>query len=221
MSAHNDTLCADLYEDGFSFSPPALDFSVMTPSAAVPHEGNSIDIEGMDSQCLIVAGATQSDILRVARRNIERSLFCLQDWARWKDRGCSDDEARPAVESRYENGYIGWTSDGWAYVNDDISEDSDRESAEVEVDWLGYLFFGRTLFASALQDAPPSSDEVVAKLIQLASQVPIVAEHGAYGKSDFERLYLSGSPEAGEWQGRVPDSEEDHDSLLLSLLRAM
>ena len=78
----------------------------------------------------------------------------------------------------------------------------------MEVNWMGYLFvFDRTQFVLALHTAPASSDEVVAKLAQLASQVPHVAKHGAYTKSEFDRLYFAGAAASGEWQERVPDEE--------------
>ena len=185
-----------LYGDGFSLKPLASTSEYMTLTASASDECTG---EGKDHRGGLDE-VREDDLLTETRWNIANNFFCLEDWARWKARGYSDEDSCAAVESRFEDGYIGWSSDGWAYFENDVDEDSDQELCELEVNWMGHLFiFGRSQFDVILQDAPPSSDELVAKLIQLSSQVPLAGEHSSYTKSAFQHLYLSCSAQAFSW----------------------
>ena len=75
------------------------------------------------------------------RCRIARSLFCLEDWARWRNREYSDEDAVLAVEDRFTYGHMGKTSaDGWAYIEADLSEDYEQEYQEMKVNRLGHVF---------------------------------------------------------------------------------
>ena len=117
-------------------------------------------------------------------------LFCIGDWARWKRRGYSEEDTNQAVESLFEQGYIGQTSNGWRYIEDDIDEDYEQERVESRVNWMGHLFvFGRTQFITALQNAYSSQEVVVLELTGLASQVAPMAELAAISEEEFEHLF--------------------------------
>ena len=71
------------------------------------------------------------DVVDEIRSYIAKYSFCLEDWARWKKRGYSDEETRLSVESRFEYGYIGWTSNGWGYIEDEVVEENDNDQERV------------------------------------------------------------------------------------------
>ena len=120
-----------------------------------------------------------------------------------------------------EQGYIGQTSNGWRYIEDDIDEDYEQERVESRVNWMGHLFvFGRAQFITALQNAYSSQEVVVLELTGLASQVAPMAELAAISEDEFEHLFFNGATETYKWQEAVPDGD-DSDSILLSLLKNM
>ena len=160
----------------------------------------------------------KDEALENIRYAIAKNLFCLEDWCRWKNREYSDEEAVLAIESWFEDGYIGRTSSGWGYIEDTMEDSSDDGELELEVNWMGHLFvFGRAKFLTAIESASTSHGELAKELTNLASQVAPVAESAIISKTVFEQLFGNGHKDAYEWQESVPDAE-DCDSVLLSFL---
>jgi hypothetical protein len=217
MDSLQDQLCEWLYGDG----PCGPDVCL-----SVHHQASHDDVMTMEKLCeneYNDVPQVHDDVLDEIRSNIAKYLFCLEDWARWKKRGYSDEEACLSVESWFEDGYIGRTSNGWGYIEDEVVEenDKDEERVELEENWMGNLFvYGRAQFITILHAAPASQNEFVVELIRLASQVTPIAEHSAISKPEFERLYFNHSTKAFEWQEEVPDGD-DCDSLLLSFFTKM
>ena len=188
-----------------------VDFNVSMDILQIPSPGSDGNVsEDLDT---MFAGDALDRSLDASRRSIAKSLFCIEDWTIWTKRGYNDEDASSAVEDRFEHGRMNRTANGWTYTED--SDDDSERGDELEVSWMGHLFvFDRIQFRTILSAAPV--DAVVA-LSDLDSLIPTVAEQTRWSRVDFEHL----SPaEAYQWQEFVPDGE-DHDSMLLSLLKAI
>ena len=146
------------------------------------------------------------------RCKIAKCLFCIEDWGRWKSRGYTDEDATSVVEARFEDGYMGRSADGWAYIDEDL-DDSDPD--DFGMNSLGHMFtFGRDGFWKVCMNAPANlRDEISA----FAGQHPAVQ-----ATSGFEELPSDHSPGACDWQEQYnDDNDKDELMVLIRLLRAV
>ena len=209
-------LCATLYGEGINPGVLHLYFSTFDDGE---HKGMD-DEDGMDSHILHNTEDLRDDHLDEIRRNIAKSLFCLEDWALWKKRGYSDEEASSAVEGRFECGHIGRTPDGWVYIEEDFDAEDETELQNMEMNRLGHMFtFRRAEFWQYCRCAP---DDLRRSVTTFAVNHPMVQLAPDLAFPDFERAYFDNAVAAFEWQEHYSDSDEADDLVaLLQMLRAL
>ena len=154
------------------------------------------------------------------RYRIAKSMFCLEDWVRWKNREYSDEGAASAVEDRFNNGYIGKTQDGWAYIDDDTGDRCEKEEQEIKVNGLGHVFtFWRSKFWQHCREAP---DDLRKALTAFAVSHPPAQPTSGITLMNFEVAFFTHELAAFSWQEQYSD-EDDEDRLttLLRLLRRL
>jgi hypothetical protein len=178
------------------------------------------DDDGIDAHPLCNTGELQDDQLDEIRRKIAKSLFCLEEWARWKKRGCSDEEASSAVEDRFECGHIGRTPEGWAYIEEDFDDESENELQTMEMNRLRHVLkFRRAEFWQYCRCAP---DDLRRSVTTFAVNHPMVQLAPDLAFPDFERAYFDNAVADFEWQEHYSDSDEADDLVaLLQMLRAL
>ena len=93
MTELNDTLCTTLYGDGISASSQLSHCASLPPLVREDQAEALADIGDGEK----VKDAVPAEL----RHDISKCLFCIGDWARWKRRGYSDENANQAVESRF------------------------------------------------------------------------------------------------------------------------
>ena len=154
------------------------------------------------------------------RRNIEKSLFCIEDWARRKEREYSDDEVFEAVADRFNYGYMSRTSDGWIYMEDDPTDEYDKEQEDMKVNKLGHLFtFNRSEFWHHCRNA---LDELRRDIIAFSVRQPQSQSEIDFNIGDFEAAYFAHASVAWAWQECYSDDDDEDDLLkLLRLLRRL
>ena len=83
-------------------------------------------------------GEFRDEALEEIRYKVAKSLFCLEDRSRWKERCYSDEETLVAVKGRFDHGHMGKTSDGWTYSEEYLDECHDQEQMDMEMNRLGF-----------------------------------------------------------------------------------
>jgi hypothetical protein len=100
-----------------------------------------------------------------------------------------------------------------------VNEDIEQELEDIDVNFLGHLFvFSRQQFQEELEKSDSTAKHA---LQQLAAQMPPSAHQMRISQREYETIYWDRCEEAHSWQEEVPDSEDDENSVLIKLLRAI
>jgi hypothetical protein len=217
MADLNAELCIWLYGEGIGASVDH-DIVELFDDGLVRNDG-LVDAY-LDSKLDGQTDEWYADALDDLRFRVAKSIFCFEDFARWKNRDYNDDDAILAVEERFKYGRMAKTPEGWTYMEDDSSDRDEEDYREMRINRLGHVFtFERKDFWQRCRNAP---DELRRALTSFAVQHPPLQNTSDLTWKVFEDFFIAHASVAYAWQEHYSD-DNDEDSLmtLIGLIRRL
>lgn len=218
LSELDSQMCEWLYGDGIAAEATSAQ-SYIDDQHCIDESTNSSEAVSDDASVVNI-DIVENDLLDDIRYTIAKSLFCLEDFVRWKARDYNDIDALEAVESRFDYGHVRRTPDGWKYIEEDFDEQSEADDKELLVNKLGHLFTYRR--PEFWQHCPEAPFDLRKDITAFAVSHPACEATSDLDPPAFEEAFRNHDPSSYSWQGcHNDDHEEDELMTLLRLLRKL